>query len=106
LNGDGTPDTSFNVSGHRFLSSGFFADDGTFVALFRAVALADGKMLLIGFVAPSPDQYCVAVARLAASGGTDTSFGAGRGNICIAPALSGGAGMAQAIDATVLDDGR
>jgi len=106
LNGDGTPDTSFNVSGHRFLSPGFFADDGAFVALLRAVALADGKMLLIGFVAPSPDQYCVAVARLAASGGTDTSFGAGRGSICIAPSLSGIESVAQAADATVLDDGR
>jgi uncharacterized delta-60 repeat protein len=74
---------------------------------WRVLPLADGKLIVLGVaVYDGGNRACMAVARLLASGATDTGFGAGRGSVCLAPALSTGAGMAYAMDGRVLDDGR
>ncbi len=106
-NADGSADTSFNGSGHRFFSAGFFDDGATTVELARVLPLADDKTLAIGFAGSEvPLQVCLAVARLNAGSTPDSGFGSGQGRVCPAPELSGGAGIAYAFDGVVLDDGR
>jgi len=106
-NADGTADANFGGSGHRFLGADFFVDGGTDIELSRVIPRVDGKILVLGIAGVSTTGHaCQAVARLLASGATDTGFGGGRGNVCVAPALAVGADAAYATDGIVLADGR
>lgn len=106
-NADGTADATFGGSGHRFLGADFFVDGGTDIELSRVIPRVDGKILVLGIAGVSTTGHaCQAVARLLASGATDTGFGGGRGNVCVAPALAVGADAAYANDGIVLADGR
>lgn len=110
LHGDGTVDTSFNGSGHRFLGPGFFVDGGIEVQLSRILPDADGGVLVLGgavsMTSTATVQVCQAVGRLTASGATDIRFGNGRGSICVAPLRPGQPDRTMAYDGAVLADGR
>lgn len=106
-NADGSVDASFNGTGQRFLGAGAFLDGGTEAMINRIVALPGGKILVTGFAGTNtpPAQACAVAARLNANGSTDTTFGAGRGSVCVAPALQSNR-LAGAFNATMLADGR
>lgn len=82
----GAADPSFNGNGLRFLGAGFFIDAGTTLVLSGVVTLPGGKILVAGY-AGSATTICAAAARFNADGSTDTTFGAGRGSVCVAPAM-------------------
>ena len=106
-NADGSLDASFNGTGHRFLGASAFLDGATEALINQVVALPGGKILVTGFAGTNaaPAQACAVAARLNANGSTDTTFGAGRGSICVAPALQSSP-LAGAFDSAVLADGR
>jgi uncharacterized delta-60 repeat protein len=88
IDADGSPDTTFNLNGHRFFGAGFFIDAGTTLFLTGIESLPGGKILAAGY-AGSATQVCAVAVRLNADGSTDTTFGAGRGSVCYSPASSG-----------------
>ena len=104
IDADGTPDPAFNGNGHRFLGAGYFADGATALALSRVIPLPDGRILVTGY-AGSAAGICAVVARLNADGSSDTTFGAGSGRACVAPATQS-APAAGAFGAAAYADGR
>jgi len=81
----GGVDTTFNGNGRRLFDGGFFLDAATSLSPNGLVSLPGGKILITGY-AGSTTTVCAAAGRLNPDGSTDTTFGAGRGSVCVAPA--------------------
>lgn len=100
----GAPDAGFDSDGQRFIGANAFVDGGVGAEFFRTAPQANGKVLAIGF-AVSTTIECAAAMRFNDDGSTDTTFGAGQGHVCIAPAITSTPASA-ALDVAALDDGR
>ncbi|HET7778473.1 MAG TPA: delta-60 repeat domain-containing protein [Rudaea sp.] len=81
LKSDGTPDSSFNLSGYRTIAATAFNAGANSTTASRVIPVAGGK--LVGIVGVgSPTQYCVGVIRLGSDGSTDPTFAGGAGTAC------------------------
>ena len=100
----GAPDATFDTDGQRFVGANAFVDGGSVAEFVRTAPQEGGKFLAIGFAASTTIECAVAM-RFNDNGSTDTTFGAGQGHVCIAPAITSTPASA-AFDVAVLEDGR
>ena len=84
----GLVDTSFNTTGYRLVASTAFLDSGNGAGFFKVLEWTGGLPTAVGYASSGSGTdpgYCVAIMRFNSTGSTDTSFGFGVGNICVAP---------------------
>jgi uncharacterized delta-60 repeat protein len=81
LKSDGTPDSSFNLSGYRNIGASAFLSNATNALVTRILPLPGGKLLGLAIVG-NASQYCAGVIRLKSDGSTDTTFAAPNGLAC------------------------
>jgi uncharacterized delta-60 repeat protein len=81
FNGNGAPDSGFNLGGFRFIGMSTLLADATNAVATSILPAADDSIFAAGIVVSSA-KICSAVIHLTPSGNLDTQFGGGSGSFC------------------------
>lgn len=105
LNADGSPDTSFDFDGHRFVAASAILAGANSIFAEGILAQADGSLLALVYAA-STESACSGVIRLLSDGSFDPNFGNSSGIACVAPAFGTEPRVSASKDFKRLADGR
>lgn len=106
LHADGSPDLSFDVDGHRFISASAISPGAELALPARILVRPGGKVLAL--IAATDMNYataCAGLIQLQEGGSNDPAFGNGTGVACLAPSLGSEDPFAVGFDMLVKPDG-